>query len=356
MKTGSVDLPLHPGKCPAWLFKRMRPLTKAISQIIIDNYGTRALLARISDPMFFQALSCVIAFDWHSSGVTTTTCGAIKEALTEDMGLVACGGKGKTSRKTPEEINRFGESFSLSDSRISQLQKSSRLSAKVDSSAVQDGYDLYHHSFLFDEKGNWAVVQQGMNAANRYARRYHWFNEQQFVDDPKTKIAGSKEKEVLNLVSGESEDTRKASVDLVKDNPYRLRKYFDGQTTLFDEEHHSFPKRHEILTNDLTKQDWQMLHHAYELQPGNYEELVALKGMGGRKLRALALVSKLVHGTKLDWKDPVKYSFAHGGKDGIPYPVDKQTYDHSIEFLRDVINEMNANEKQNALRRLASVC
>ena len=332
----------------------MLPLTKAISQIIIDNYGTRELLVRVSDPMFFQSLSCVIGFDWHSSGTTTTTCGAIKEALTEDMGMVACGGKGKVSRKTPEEIDKFGEIFSLSDSKISNLKRSSKLSAKVDNSAVQDGYNLYHHSFLFDEKGNWTVVQQGMNPTNKYARRYHWFNEQQFVDDPKTKIAGSKEKEVLNLVSKETEDARKVTVDLVKDNPFRLRKYFDGQTTLADE-HYILPERHEVLPNDLTKKDWEMLKQAYEIQPENYEELVALKGMGGKKLRALALVSKLVHGTKLDWKDPVKYSFAHGGKDGIPYPVDRKSYDHSIEFLREIIIEVDDREKQMALKRLAAL-
>lgn len=357
MRTGTVDLPLHPGKCPAWLFRRMRPLTKAISQIIIDSYGTQELLARVSDPMFFQSLGCVIGFDWHSSGTTTTTCGAIKEALTEEMGVVACGGKGKVSRKTPSEIEKSGEVFSLSDSKIAQLKKSSSMSAKVDSSCVQDGYSLYHHSFLFDEKGNWTVVQQGMNPANKYARRYHWFNEKQFVDDPGTKIAGSKEKEVLNLVSEETDDTRKVTVDLVKDNPFRLRKYFDGQTTLFDE-HYSFPARHEVLPNDLTKKDWEMLHQAYELQPGSYEELVALRGMGGKKLRALALVSKLVHGTKLDWKDPVLYTFAHGSKDGYPKPVDKPTYDHSVEFLRDAIQEaeLNKNEKSRALKKLIQLC
>lgn len=330
----------------------MRPLTKAISQIIIDNYGTQELLARVSDPMFFQSLSCVIGFDWHSSGTTTTTCGAIKEALTEEMGVIACGGKGKASGKTPLEIEKFGEIFSFSDSKISKLKKSSGMAAKVDSSCIQDGYSLYHHSFLFDEKGNWTVVQQGMNPANRYARRYHWFNEPQFVDAPETKIAGSLEKEVLNLVSRETRETRRISVDLVKDNPCRLRKYFDGQMTL-GEEHYKMPERHEILPLDLTKKDWELLQQAYELQPGNYEELVALKGMGGKKLRALALVSKMIHGTRLDWKDPVKFSFAHGGKDGIPYPVDRQSYDNTLSFLRGVAAAMDGSEKEKALRRLA---
>ncbi|MDD5171494.1 MAG: DUF763 domain-containing protein [Candidatus ainarchaeum sp.] len=351
MRTGTVSLPLHPGKCPAWLFQRMKPLTKEISRLIIDSYGTTELLKRISDPMFFQALSCVIGFDWHSSGTTTTTCGALKEAITSDMGIVVCGGKGKTSRKTPSEIDASAGKFNLDGAR---LKKASYLSAKVDSSCIQAGYELYHHCFFFDENGNWAVVQQGMNDANGYARRYHWFDAETFVDDPPDKIAGIAEPSALNLVSDVSEDARKVSLDLVNDNPIHLRRYFTGQTTLSDD-HTSMPERHEILPCDLSGKDWQLLQNAYELQPQNYEELVCLKGMGGKKLRALALVARLIHGTELDWKDPVKYSFAHGGKDGIPYPVDRSNYDHSISFLRDILAEAKGSEKEKALRRLASV-
>jgi hypothetical protein len=361
MKTGSMDLPLHPGKCPKWLFERMRPLTKSIATIILDSYGTCELLTRLADPMFFQALGCAIGFDWHSSGLTTTTCGALKEALSEDIGVAVAGGKGKVSRKAPEEIALKAGKWGLD---AESLQKASLLAAKVDSSCVQSGHSLYHHSFLFDEEGNWAVIQQGMNAANRCARRYHWLNASDFVNEPPDKMAGSPEPEVLNLVSMESEETRKVSVDIVKDNPVRLRKYVDGQTTLGDDQtppgdgaHFVLPERHEILECDLTEKDWRLLKEAYELQPGNYQELICLRGMGKKKLRALALLSRLIHGTKLDWKDPVKYSFAHGGKDGIPFPVQRNDYDHSIAFLRDVIEETKtgSTEKAGALKRLSQI-
>jgi len=360
MKTGTVDLPLHPGKCPAWLFKRMRPLTKAIAQLVVEEHGTAEFLTRLADPMFFQSLSCVIGFDWHSSGTTTTTCGALKEALSAEIGIVACGGKGKLSRAAPAEISTISDQFSLSESKRNMLLEASILSAKVDSSCVQDHHNLYHHSFFMDEKGNWAVVQQGMNPATKYARRYHWLKTENFVDGPPENIAGTKSNdgETLNLVSDDSQEMREHSVDLVQDNPNRLRKYLNGQTTLFDCELHHLPERHEILKCDLSKKDWELLQKAYELQPKNYKELISLQGMGKKKLRALALVSRLIYGNMLDWKDPVKYSFAHGGKDGIPYPVDRSNYDHSIRFLAEIVEgaEIESNEKKNAMKRLASLC
>ncbi len=353
MKTGSIDLPLHPGKCPRWLFERMRPLTKSIATIIIDSYGTKELLSRLANPMFFQALGCAISFDWHSSGLTTTTCGALKEALNGSGCIAATGGKGKTSRKAPEEIELDAGQFGLD---AESLKKASFLAAKVDGSCIQSGHSLYHHSFLFDEEGNWTVIQQGMSDATKTARRYHWFNAGEFVNDPPDKIAGIPQPETLNLVSGETGDMRNVSVDIVKDNPCRLRKYVDGQTTLGDDgPHFTLPERHEILRCDLAEKDWKLLNDAYELQPANYEELICLKGMGKKKLRALALLSKLIYGTDLDWKDPVKYSFAHGGKDGIPFPVQRQDYDHSIAFLREVIEETKDGGKQGALRRLSAL-
>ncbi|MEW6036031.1 MAG: DUF763 domain-containing protein [Candidatus Micrarchaeota archaeon] len=351
MRTGTIDLPLHGGKCPPWLFWRMRSLAREISRIIIDSYGTKELLSRLADPMFFQAFSCAIGFDWHSSGTTTTACGALKEALTPEMGVMAAGGKGRASRNALDELSSRCQIFGLDSA---PLVKASVMSAKVDGCCIQDGYELYHHSFFFDEKGNWAVVQQGLDDASGYARRYHWLNASSFVDDPPDKIAGVPKPETLNLVSKDSAEARKISVELVNDNPVHLRKYLTGQTTLLDD-HRRLPQRHEILRCDLTERDWKLLNDAYDLQPQNYEELVCLRGMGKKKLRALALLSKLIHGTELDWKDPVKYSFAHGGKDGIPYPVDRESYDHTIRFLRDAIDGIGLKEKSGALVRLAAI-
>jgi len=331
----------------------MRRLAGALSEVIIDEYGTEEYLRRLSNPTFFQSFICVSGMDWHSSGGTTTLSAAIKLALADlDLGIVGCGGKGKTSRKTSEEIEKYGEVFSLSDSKIDMLRKSSRMAARVDQNCVQDGYQLYHHTFLFDENGAWTVIQQGMHDESRYARRYHWFDADSFVENPPNEIIGFEEEKVLNLVSNDSEETRKASVDLIKDNPVHLQKYVEGQRTLFGET--KMPKRHEIMNCDLTKRDWRMLQNAYEMQPGNYEELVGLKGMGAKGLRSLALVSKLIYGTDADWKDPVKYSFAHGGKDGIPYPVNRKVYDESIDFLRNAFIDakIEKKEKLKALRRM----
>ncbi len=302
--------------------------------------------------MFFQSFGCALGFDWHSSGLTTTVCGAIKEALSEDMGVVACGGKGKTSRKTPSEIEEKSEKLGVSTKKTEKLLKATKLSAKVDSNCIQDDYGLYHHTFLFDENGAWTVIQQGMHDAKGYARRYHWFDADAFVENPPNEIIGFEEKTVLNLVSDDSDETRRASVDLIKDNPVHLQKYVEGQRTLFGDV--KLPRRHEIMNCDLTKRDWQMLQNAYEMQPGNYEELVGLKGIGAKGLRSLALVSKLIYGAEPDWKDPVKYSFAHGGKDGIPYPVNRKVYDESIEFLRNAFIEakVEKKEKLKALRRM----
>lgn len=358
MRTGAVDSPLHGGRCPPWLFGRMQHLAKAVSKAIVDEYGTGEFLRRLSDPMFFQSLVCVSGMDWHSSGGTTTLTAAIKLALAElDMGVAACGGKGKTSMKSPGEVEKHCDSFSLSEAKRKALLEATRLSAKIDSSCIQDGYSLYHHSFFMDEKGSWSVVQQGMNNGNGYARRYHWLETGNFVDGPPESIAGAEAGEVLNLVSGSTGEMRENSLGLVQDNPSRLKKYFTGQTTLFDCEIKKMPERHGILKCDMSKKDWRILEQAYELQPENYKELVCLRGMGGKKLRALALVSRLIYGSGLDWKDPVKYSFAHGGKDGFPFPVNRKDYDHTIDFLKNVLKNsgIEKKEKRNALKRLGNL-
>lgn len=346
-------MPLHPGTCPKWLFPLMRKLSREMGRAIVREHGGAELVRRLADPMFFQAWGCVIGFDWQSSGLTTTTAAAIREAGIE--GIAVCGGKGKTGQKTPQQIEEKGEEFGLSISKIESMKYASRLAAKVDGCCVQDGYELYHHAFMFDERGEWAVIQQGMNGASKYARRYHWTRTDAFVDAPPHSIMGFQHPQVLNTVSRESAETRKASVDLANENPARLRKYFTGQSTLFDDGGFTFPAHHEIFREDLPEKDWELLGKVYEYQPKTYEELVAFRGMGAKKLRALALVSRLVFGCEPDWKDPVKYSFAHGGKDGIPFPVQREEYAHSIRFLRNALEaaELGRDEKILALKRLA---
>jgi len=362
-----VNLPLHGGHAPKWLFHRMVKLTRGITETLLYEYDTAEFLRRISDPYWFQALSCVIGFDWHSSGTTTTTCGAMKMAIDpQEHGIIVAGGKGRASRKTPSDIERAGDIFSLSSAKIDELVYASKISAKIDNSCIQDGYQLYHHSFLLDEKGDWAVIQQGMNDENRYARRYHWLSEEvaEYVEEPHQGICCDKiEAESLNMTASESEDSRKISVDLLCDNPEHLRKYFKDKTSLKSESQtrldeyvteFKMPRHHPVLDMDLSDREFEVLKKAYELQPSNYEDMLSLEGMGPKKIRALALISDLVYGSSPSWKDPVKYSFTHGGKDGYPYPVDREVYDHSIQTLKEALEgaKLGRKDKYNAIRRL----
>ncbi len=359
LKTGTTNLPLHGGKAPRWLFKRMVKLSGSIAEVIVDEYSQTEFLKRLSDPYWFQAFGCVLGFDWHSSGLTTTLTGALKEGIdSQEIGIAVCGGKGKMSRKSPIEITKKGELFSLGTKRIERLKYSSRISAKVDNAALQDGYNLYHHAFFFDEKGNWTVVQQGMNPGNKYARRYHWFSEsiESFVEEPHTAICSDgKERIVLDMTSQKSRDSRKVSIDLVNDNPEKLKRYFTKQLTLSEfsqQKTLNMPRTHFIM--NMEKRNIETLKRVYEFQPRNYEELLSIKDVGPKTIRALALVSEIVYGKPPSWKDPAKYAFAHGGKDGIPYPVDRESYDKSIEMLHTAIEEAKIGNKErlNALKRL----
>lgn len=351
-KTGTADLPLHGGKAPRWLFNRMVSLSSAITDAITHEYGQKEFLRRISDPYWFQAFTCVIGFDWHSSGTTTTACGALKTAINpEETGIMVAGGKGATSRRAPEEIEKAAEVFPLSTKEIEELKYASRMSAKVDNTCIQDSYQLYHHSFFLTEKGDWAVVQQGMNSSN--ARRYHWLSEdiESFVEEPHSGICSDRlEKKTLDMTSGKSEEARNISVDLVKDNPEHLFQYLrEGkQKTLV------MPQRHPVLEVDVGRGGFEVLRKAYELQPADYEELIALKGIGPKRIRALALVSEIVYGAEPSWKDPARFSFAHGGKDGFPYPVDRKTYDHTINTLREAVDAARIDQKEKlyAIKRL----
>lgn len=354
-RSGVTELPLHGGDAPRWLFTRMVKLAAAISEIVIDEYGTGELVRRMADPFWFQAYSCVLGFDWHSSGTTTVTCGAMKVAMQSHPELGVAGGKGAVSRQAPKEISAYAEVHNLSSSKEERLRYCSRMSAKVDSAVLQDGHQLYHHVIIFDREGNWAVVQQGMSEATGYARRYQWRSDglSGFVEEPHSGLLGTRAGEVLDMTSRESRDARKASLDLVKDGVDSLERRVlvveRGQSTLAEWAGERPVKLH--MPRGI---NWTALRRAYEFQPRDYEELVSLEGMGPSTVRALALASELIHGTKASWTDPVKYSFAVGGKDGVPYPVDRRAMDRTIELLRSGIEESRASdrEKLEAVKRL----
>lgn len=339
MKTGIAELPLHYGSCPKWLFERMKKLSGAIAKAIIIESGTEEFLKRLSNPFFFQAFACVVGFDWHSSGTTTTLCAALKEAKLEEYGIAICGGKGKTALKTPEEIE---EKTKFVDIDPEEMKYFSKISAKVDNTCLQDGFKLYHHVFIFDENGKWAVVQQGMNEENRYARRYHWFSPKSLVEEPHNAICCDLKVKPLNLIARESKEARKCIVDIAKEG--------NVKKLLMDKNHWFDLRPYEKEMYKIEK----AINQAREEQPETFEELLTIKGVGAKALRALALISKIIYGTELSWKDPVKYSFAHGGKDRIPYPVDKKVYDNSIRTLEEAIElaKLGKREKIKAIKSL----
>ena len=352
--TGYASLPLHGGKAPAWLFGRMVRLSREIILYLASEYSTRDVLRRLSDPFWFQAFGCVLGFDWHSSGVTTTVCGAVKEGLKDvdrELGLFAAGGKGRTSRKAPQEIadacDRVGR-------HAGPLVYASRMAAKVDSAAVQDGYQLYHHVFFFTAKGDWCVVQQGMCDGNHMARRYHWLSEHvaSFVDEPHDAVCcDARSDDTLDLVAHDNDPVRRGSVALARERPEIALRAMAELPTLV------MPRRHELLPelDVATPYLEKILVKTYERSPEDYEALLGIEGVGPRTLRALALTSELVHGTAATLRDPARFSFAHGGKDGIPYPVDKITYDKTIEILNKAVNRsaIDRSDKVRAFRRLA---
>ncbi len=354
MRTGIANLPLHSGRAPRWLFERMKGLAREIVIVIVKDFGPGEVLRRLSDPFWFQAFGCVLGFDWHSSGVTTTVCGAVKEGirgLERDLGLFAAGGKGAASRKTPAEIERAGPLISTDPER---LVYASRLSAKVDSAALQDGYNIYHHSFFFTKDGRWAVVQQGMNESKGFARRYHWLGEglEDFVKEPHRAVCCDSKGAVLNMVAEEAGDARDLVAGLSTERPEKLLKELEKLKTL------NLPRRHRTAIEDIhPKRLHTTLLRTYESQPRDFERLLATPGVGAKTIRALSLVSELVYGVKNSFRDPVRFSFAHGGKDGHPYPVDRETYDRTIEFLASALGEarMGLTEKKAAFRRLSAL-
>jgi len=330
-----------------------------ISQAIVEEAGPDELLRRLSDPFWFQALGCVLGFDWHSSGVTTTVCGALKQAyrrMGADLGIVVCGGKGAASRRTPSEIAAACEATGDDGERLTYA---SRLSAKVDSAAVQDGYQLYHHVFLFRPGGLWCVVQQGMNEDDRYARRYHWLSSDvsDFVFDPHSAIACDERRLSLNLVAGEGEHNRAAATELAGWQPDKLLReigpWVREDRPLFELD---MPRRHTLTTADVRpSQLKKVLLSTYEQQPARFEALLGMPGVGPKTLRSLSLIAELIYNAPASRRDPAAYSFAHGGKDGHPYEVNRPLYDENIDFLRQMVGraKLEPNHRHHALKELA---
>jgi len=379
IEKGIATFTLDYGKCPKWLFERMTRLGREIIEIIVEEYGPDEFIKRISDPVWFQSLGTVLAFDWNASGLTTILTAALKQAVRgneRNLGIFICGGKGKTSRKTPEEIERWGAVLSLPSPDINNLVYNSKMTAKVDSALVQDSYQIYHHSFFFSKNGAWTVVQQGMNINNQTARRYHWYSKKitDLVCEPHSGIASQKKATVLNLTAEESGKTREISTELVQGNYLGLmkdikilRKHSSDLSRMFALKFkqkkftflHLENKEffwHPVLLEDFSKSRYldKVLFQACEQKPESYEKLLSLKGVGPKTIRALSLVSELIYGAKPSYEDPARYSFAHGGKDGTPYPVDRQTYDSTIDFFYKVVQKMkiSVSEKKKIVMNL----
>jgi hypothetical protein len=384
MKRGIATFTLDGGKCPPWLWKRMVKLGREMVEVLVAEYGPDEFIKRIADPVWFQSLGTVLAFDWNASGLTTILTAALKEAIKsqeQELGIFICGGKGKTSRKTPQEILTWGETLNLPVSQANNLVYNSKMSAKVDSALVQDGFQIYHHTFFFSKNGVWTVVQQGMNMDKRSARRYHWHSEN--VDDlivePHTGIASQQKGGLidLNMTAKLAEANRNLSVELVNSGYQNmmkdiqlLRKHYtkytqtaefkvDGENmTLLNLMRTEFgPEDLSVANEDFSKSKYleKVLAKVSELKPENYESLLATEGVGPKTIRALALVGEVIHGAKASYEDPARYSFAHGGKDATPYPVDRATYDQTIEIMRDAVlkTKLEAKEKDQALFRLS---
>jgi len=380
MQRSIATFTLDTGACPRWLFQRMVRLGRQMTEVLIAEFGPDEFIKRIADPVWFQSLGTVLAFDWNASGLTTILTAALKEAIRDrekQLGIFICGGKGKTSLKTPQQIEQWADRLSLPDNSANNLVYNSRMSAKVDSSLVQDGFQIYHHCFFFSRRGSWAVVQQGMNPANVSARRYHWFSENvnDLVCEPHTGIVTQAHKlPTLNLTAKESTKTRDLSVEfisggynsLMKDIEILRRHYsryskmvslkYKGQQMTFLKLEDIEFKTHPVMYEDFSRSRYleKILHLLCDLKPVNYEKLLATRGVGAKTVRALALVGEVIYGAEPSYKDPARYSFAHGGKDGTPYWVDRKTYDKTISILAQAVRKSRIGdyEKDKAIKRL----
>jgi hypothetical protein len=350
MKRGTADLPLHYGTVPRWLAERMSLLGGAIVEAIVAEYGRSALLQRMSDPFWFQSLGCVLGMDWHSSGITTSVMNALKKAVnlrSADLGLYVCGGRGKSSLGTPAELLQVAEKTGLNGN---ELVRCSRLSAKVDNTAVQDGFQLYLHSFVVSKEGEWTVIQQGMNPVEKMARRYHWLSSSlpSFTEDPHTSVCGVNRGLILNLTDKAAAPTKSGILQLVKEHPCRLMR----EAALI------LPAHHEVTAADVNmKRLGAALVLAHRTNVADMESLLLLEGVGPRTLQSLTLVSEVIHGTPSRFSDPARFSFAHGGKDGHPFPVPTHVYDETIAIFDKAIHQarLGNREKADALKNLSVI-
>jgi hypothetical protein len=350
-RSGSADLPLHYGYVPLWLAERMAKLGLAITEAIVAEYGKTEILRRLSDPFWFQSFGAVMGMDWHSSGITTSVMGALKRAInphSKELGIYICGGKGKSSRKTPEELLTVGNRTGLDGD---YLVRCSKLSAKVDNTAIQDGFQLYTHNFIVSDEGQWAVVQQGMSNGSSSARRYHWHSSSltSFVDEPHTGISGINQGLILNMVAKEAVNARNSILNITNEDPVKMLR--EAQKLIM-------PAHHEVRSKDVDlKRLGTILWLAQDKKPAEFEDLLLLEGLGPRTLQSLALVSEVIYGTPARFKDPARFSFAHGGKDGHPFPVPVKVYDETISTLQTAVQKakIGNSEKQQAIKKLTEI-
>jgi hypothetical protein len=339
-RSGTADLPLHGGRVPPWLAQRMESLGSAITETIVDAYGTSDFLARISNPYWFQALGSVMGMDWHSSGITTSVVGALKRGLApraNELGLWVCGGRGRHSRNTPAELRLIAGRTGVDGE---ALVRTSRLTARVDNNAIADGFQIYLHSFFLTARGEWAIVQQGLNDATATARRYHWHSAavRDFTSEPHTGIEGANQGAILNLVDRQAKPAQTAILEIVRQWPDK---------TLAEAEHLVMPRHHEVQAANIDlKRLGAVLAVAWEREFHDFASLLLLENLGPRTLQSLALLAEVVHGTPARFADPARFSFAHGGKDGHPFPVPLRTYDKSINVLRAALDKAKVGDRE----------
>ncbi len=366
-RSGSADLPLHNGHVPKWLADRMTRLGAVIGQAIVHHYGRDEFLRRLAHPFWFQSFGAVMGMDWHSSGITTSVLGALKRGLApleRELGLYVCGGRGKHSRRTPDELVAIGARVGFDGG---ELATASRLIAKVDSAAVQDGFDLYLHGFIVADDGSWVVVQQGMNGGRRQARRYHWLSAglKSFVEEPHAAIEGQAQGDIINLTDRRAEASRRGQLELLAAlGPDGVTREFaaiggrdekiQAQATL---PFLVMPEHHDVRAGDVHLRRLRgNLAAAAERGAADFPDLLLTPGVGARTVRALALVAEVVHGAPCRFSDPARFSLAHGGKDRHPFPVPLKVYDETIRVLRSAVQKakLGQDEELAALQKLDS--